>query len=67
MKNNVTRLFVSVISAVVLGFSLLMVAPLPVAACGGCGGGSGGIFSVIIIGGGTTDITPPIVTNDAGQ
>ena len=67
MKNNVTRLFVSVISAVVLGFSLLMAAPLPVAACGDCGGGSGGIFSVIIVGGGTTEISPAIVTIDAGQ
>jgi len=45
MKTNVIRLFGSVVTAVVIGLSVMLSSPLS-AAAGGSGGGIGGIFCV---------------------
>lgn len=44
MKNNIVRLFASVVIAIVIGLSVMLASPLS-AAAGGGGGGTGGIFS----------------------
>lgn len=44
MKSNVLRLFALVVTAIVIGLSVMLASPLS-AAAGGGGGGAGGIFS----------------------